>query len=160
MKAFFAICSTIFIALVLSVTPLPVWANWLRPEFTLLVLLYWAIALPETCGVALAGIVGLIQDSLSAQALGTHVLCFAVVIGLVQYAYKSLRLYDPWHQAGFIFLFIGLARLLEHWLSLAADFPNQGLDFLLPSLISSLIWPWLLIALRNFRRKVGLIQQL
>ena len=160
MKAFFAIGATVFIALILSIIPIADWANWLRPEFTLLVLLYWAIALPHICGVTFAAIVGIFQDSLMSQALGTHVLCFAVVIGLVQLSYKSLRLYDPWHQAGFIFLFIGLSRLLEYWLALAADLPDEGLSFLLPALISSLIWPWLLIALRSFRRNIGLVQRL
>lgn len=160
MKAFLAICATVFIALVLTIVPLPSWANWLRPEFTLLVLLYWAIALPHRCGVSFAAIIGIFQDSLTSQALGTHVLSFAVVIGLVQYAYKSLRLYDPWHQAGFIFVFIGVARLLEHWLALAGGLPDQGLSFLLPSLISCLIWPWLLIALRSLRRNMGLVQRL
>jgi rod shape-determining protein MreD len=116
--------------------------------------------MPERCGIFLAATVGLFQDSLTASVLGTHVFAYTVAIGFTVLSYKRLRMFDVWQQAGFIFLLVGLEQMIEHWLSAANGYRQGGLLFLLSSVISAFIWPWLMIMLRSFRRRVGLAKKL
>ena len=50
---------TILVALVLTLIPLPGWASSFRPEWLVLVLIYWAMALPERMGVTIGWLAGL-----------------------------------------------------------------------------------------------------
>jgi rod shape-determining protein MreD len=160
MKAILAIAFTLSLAVLFDVLPAPSWFNWVRPEFTLLVLIYWVIAMPERCGVLVAVLLGLMQDSLAASFLGIHVISFTVVTGITLLAYKRLRVFDAWQQASFVFMLVGMANLLHYWLSMLTGNPHMGWWFLLPSFISALIWPWLMVVLRKFRRQVGLVKRL
>ena len=55
---------TILIALILMLIPLPEWAHSLRPEWLVLVLIYWTMALPHRVGIGTAFCCGLLLDVL------------------------------------------------------------------------------------------------
>ena len=106
MKANVLIAFSLFISMLLSVVSMPEWALWARPEWPLLVLIYWSLAAPERCGIMVAALVGLFQDSLTASLLGKHMLAYSLAIAVTLLAYKRLRMFDVWKQAGFIFLLL------------------------------------------------------
>ena len=66
------IALTLLMALWLAIVPLPVWAQWGRPELVAMVLVYWVIALPERVGIGIAWVVGLLQDIMQGSPLGQH----------------------------------------------------------------------------------------
>ena len=78
---------TLLAALWLSVVPLPTWAQWGRPEWVAMVLIYWVVALPERVGIAIAWVVGLYQDVLDGSPLGQHAFALSVLayLGLVYF---------------------------------------------------------------------------
>ncbi len=157
MKAFLLIIGTFAIAFLLTVLTMPDWSLWARPEWVLLVLIYWALAFPERCGVLTAGCVGLLQDSVTGSLLGTHMISFALVTAVVITIHQRFRMYELWHQARIIFVFV----LLEHVVSCFIDGFAGGstpiLMLLIPAVISALIWPWLMVVLRGLRRHFGLM---
>lgn len=160
MKAVFAILVTLALALLLDSFSTYSWFNWVRPDFTVMVMVYWIIAMPEKLGVLAAAAIGLIQDGLTASYIGEHVIAYSVVGGISVLAYQRLRVYDVWQQAGFVFLLIGLSNLILYWISMLIGSNNNGWWFLLSAFISALLWPWLMIMLRAFRRQLGLVKKL
>lgn len=158
MKADVLLISTLLLAMLLSIVDMPNWSLWARPEWVLLVLFYWVMAFPERYGIFTAACIGLLQDSLTASLLGRHVLAYTLVVAVVLIAHKRLRMFDVWQQAGFIFLLVGVERLVKYWIDIASGQPPVGLWFLFPAMMSALIWPWLMVVLRSLRRYVGLIK--
>jgi len=143
---------TLVVALWLSIVPLPLWAQWGRPEFVAMVALYWVMALPERVGIGWAWLLGLVQDIVEGSVFGEHALALAVLAYLVLILYQRMRMFTPLQQAAVIFLFIGLHQLLCNWVQALSGNSSTSLLFLLPALISALLWPLLALLLRVLRR--------
>ena len=146
------IALSVLAALWLSIVRLPEWAQAGRPEVVAMVVLYWVIALPNRIGIGFAWGVGLLQDIVEGTALGQHAFALAVVVYLALILYQRLRMFTPLQQAAVIFIFIGLNQLLCHWVQSLAGMDSQNLLFLLPALISALLWPLLSVFLRLMQR--------
>jgi len=140
------------VALLLAVYPLPVALQWARPEFVALVLIYWVIALPQRVGVVMAFTMGLVLDVLEGATLGQNALSLSVVAFLSLLLYQRLRVFDIWPQAAVVFLMIGTNQLLVQWVQNLKGVGAQSLLFLLPALLSALLWPVVLNVLRFLRR--------
>lgn len=143
---------TFLVALLLSIMPMPLWAQWGRPEWVAMVLLYWVMALPERVGIGVAGLAGLALDIVEGAPLGQNIFALGVLTYLVLILYQRMRMFSPLQQSAVIFILVGLNQLLCHWVQTLIGTPSPNLLFLLPALISALIWPWLLIFLRFLRR--------
>jgi rod shape-determining protein MreD len=141
------------VALWLSILPLPEWARWARPEWVALVLIYWVIALPQRVGVGMAWLTGLVLDLVEGAPLGENALALAVIAYLALILYQRLRMYAAWQQAGVIFVLIGINQLLCHWVQTMTARVVPTLMFLLPALVSALLWPSVLLLLRYIRRR-------
>lgn len=146
------IAVTIAVALLLTVLPLPLWAQWGRPEFVAIVLLYWVIALPQRVGIIIAWSVGLVQDIVEGVPLGQNALALAVLAYVALLLYQRLRMYTPLQQAGVIFVLIGLNQLLCNWVQTLTGTVSPNLQFLLPAVVSALLWPIVAEFLRLLRR--------
>jgi rod shape-determining protein MreD len=143
---------TLVAALLLSILPMPLWAQWGRPEWVAMVLLYWVMALPERVGIGIAGLAGLALDIVEGAPLGQNMFALGVLTYLVLILYQRLRMYNPLQQSAVIFVLVGLNQLLCHWVQTLIGTPSPNLLFILPALVSAMIWPWLLIFLRFLRR--------
>lgn len=147
------IAATLLLALWLSILPLPEWARWARPEWVALVLIYWVIALPQRIGIGVAWLTGLVLDLVEGTPLGQNALAFAVIAYLSLILYQRLRMYAGWQQAGVIFVLIGINQLLCHWVQTMTARVVPTLMFLLPALVSALLWPSVFALLRFIRRR-------
>ncbi len=146
---------SIVLALVLSILPLPTALEPFRPQWTALVLIYWALALPGRVGVGIAWVVGLLQDVLLATLLGAHALAFALGVFLTLQLYQRIRNFPIWQQAVTVLIVLLLMRVVLLWIRGLMGEPVIDWAFWLPALTSTLAWPplfWLLRALRRFYR--------
>jgi rod shape-determining protein MreD len=139
-------------ALLLTIMPMPLWAQWGRPEWVAMVLLYWVMALPERVGIGIAGLTGLALDIVEGAPLGQNMFALGVLTYLVLILYQRMRMFTPLQQSAVIFVLVGLNQLLCHWVQTLIGTPSPNLLFILPALVSAMIWPWLLIFLRFLRR--------
>ena len=57
-----SVIASMVVALMLTITPLPDWAESLRPAWIVLTLLYWSITFPGSYGIVTAWIAGLVLD--------------------------------------------------------------------------------------------------
>lgn len=146
---------TIIAAFMLAIMPLPNWAIELRPDWVTLVLIYWAMALPERIGVTVAWLAGLMLDVSHGSVMGQHALGLVIVIWVINMQHQRLRVASLLQQAIVIFFLLFLKQLLVLWVSgIMGRTPDSWLYFV-PSLTGAMLWPWIYIVLRDIRRKFG-----
>jgi rod shape-determining protein MreD len=142
----YSIALSIVIALVLQIMPMPAIADLYRPDWVLLVLSYWALALPNRVNVGVAFFTGLILDILLGTSIGIHSFAMCLCIYVLAANYKRLRNYSVWQQSIIIGIMAALYNLVIYFL----------LDYLWPVASSMVIWPWLFWLLRKVRRQLRL----
>ncbi len=142
------------IGIVLQIIPMPPPIDLYRPDWLLLILLYWAMALPNRVSVGIAGIAGLVLDILYGTALGVNSFALAIPIYLVSANYQRLRNYSMLQQAVMILVLSSLYHMIVYWLQYLITGIEFNWMFLWPALTSIVFWPWLFWLLRKFRRNL------
>ena len=144
---------TIIAALMLHMWPMPNWLDYARPEWVVLVLIYWALATPEQIGVNVAWFVGLLLDVSQGAILGQHALGLVIVVYIIQLEYQRIRVYSLVQQAIVVLFLLLIKQALVLWVTgIVGQAPDLSVYFL-PSLIGAMMWPWLFMLLRDVRRK-------
>lgn len=147
---------TFFAALALTIIPLPGWMVAFRPEWLALVLIYWCMALPNRIGILTAFGLGLCLDILKGGIMGQHALALVVVTFLTLKVYQQIRVYPMWQQALSIMGLIILYQVLVMWINGIIGMKSSSLNYWLPAISSTLLWPWLYLILRDIRRHFGI----
>ncbi len=140
------------VALILSTLPLPENIQSWRPEWVLLVLFYWLVALPERIGIGTAWCLGIVLDVLEGSLLGLNALALTVVAYIALLFYQRVRMFSWLQQALFVFTLVGLNQILCHWVKGILGSSVQTWTFLIPAFVSALLWPWVFVLLRGLRR--------
>jgi len=135
------IAFSFLVALVLSVYPLPMGMRWWRPEFVLVVAIYWIFFMPLTVSFTFLCVLGLFQDLLEGVPFGQHSLGLVIVAYVCILSYQRVRNFSIWRQSGWIFVLVGVAQLTDNWVQGMAGRPLSGIQFLYPALTSALLWP-------------------
>lgn len=146
------ILATFLVGFMLSQMPLPQFAEWFRPEWVVMILIYWVMALPERVGLGTAVAVGLVLDLIKGSPLGLNVLTLLIICYLTQILYKRLRMFPLVQQAIMVMVLVGINQLVFNWVHGLMGSRSDNLIFLLPALVSALLWPWLFVILRSLRR--------
>ncbi len=142
---------TIAVSMILMIVPLPDAIRPFRPEWVLMTLLYWAMALPERVGIGFAWVVGLLMDVMLGGALGILAFSYALVIYLILNFHLQLRQYPLWQQALIVMSLALLVSIIKVIFSpVVASWAIWG-----PALTSTLIWPFIYAVLRKIRRVFG-----
>jgi rod shape-determining protein MreD len=94
---------TSFVALILSVLPLPGWLEIARPAFLVLTVLYWSIAAPRAGGLALGFATGLALDVFQGAVLGQHALALTVITYIAVREHQKIRSKPAFQQALIVF---------------------------------------------------------
>jgi rod shape-determining protein MreD len=146
---------TIIAAFMLTIMPLPEWAQAFRPDWVTLVLIYWVMALPANIGVTIAWLLGLMLDVTHGALLGQHALGLVIVTYIVHSQHQRLRVASLLQQAIVVFFLLLLKQLLVLWVDgITGQAPDSALYFA-PSLTGTLLWPWIYVILRDLRRRSG-----
>lgn len=148
----FVIYVSFLVALMLSALPLPEDMQWWRPEWMLLVLLYWIVALPTRVGLGTAWFMGILLDVLEGSLLGLNALALTIVAYLMILVYQRVRMFSWIQQVLFVFVLVALNQFITHWAKGILGVSVQSLMFLIPALVSAVLWPVLFMLLRGVRR--------
>jgi rod shape-determining protein MreD len=147
------IVASLFIAVVLTILPLPDWAAWARPLWVLMVLIYWVLALDYRVGVGVAWLMGILLDILGGTLFGEHALAMTIVIYIVTKLQRQIRIAPLMQQALIVFILSAIyLGIMYVCLGLTNRLPSNFL-YWLPIFITVLFWPWLFIILRDCRRR-------
>jgi len=146
-------------AFMLAIMPLPDWAVEFRPDWVTLVLIYWAMALPTKIGVTIAWFAGLLLDVSYGTLMGQHAVGIVLVIYVIHMQHQRLRVASLLQQAIVIFFLLLIKQLLSLWVDgMLGRAPDSWLYFM-PTITSTLLWPWTYLILRDLRRKFGVEKQ-
>lgn len=146
------IATSLFVALMLNILPWPGIALLLRPDFVLLLLLYWAVHQPLRVGMATAWGLGLVMDVADGALLGQYALAYTIAIFLALFLHRRIQAFGLWPQALHVFPLLLVSQilvLLTHLLSGATFF---GWSFFLASISSALLWPLLSLLVQQAQK--------
>ena len=143
------------LALLLSVAPMPAFMETGRPLWLALFLTAWTLALPHRVGMTTAWVLGLAADALYGTFLGPDALILPSIPFPVLSLHQRLRMFPMWQQSLVLLVVFGLAQLVQLWLNALTGNRPPTLLFILPALVSALLWPWVYTALRIIRQRLG-----
>jgi rod shape-determining protein MreD len=92
-----------FIALFLSVLPLPAWLDVIRPVFLVLAVLYFSITAPRAGGLLLGFLAGLALDVFQGAVLGQHALALTLVTYITVREHQKIRSKPAFQQSLIVF---------------------------------------------------------
>jgi rod shape-determining protein MreD len=143
---------TFIAAMMLTMVPVPDWAESLRPEWVTMVLIYWCMALPQRVGVGVGWVAGLLLDVIHGAVLGQYAMALSLVAYLTLTLHQRMRIYPLWQQALVVLLLLLLQQLLVIWIKGFLGQSPDSLRYWIPSFTSMLLWPWMFLILRDVRR--------
>lgn len=148
---------TLLVGLVLSVMPMSSGLQPWRPDWALLILLYWVVALPHRVNIGHCFIMGLATDVLLGSTLGIHAAAFSFVGYIFACHYKRIRNFSLSQQALLVLVMV----MIEHSIVLLVEYYiNKAVmqnTYFLPAVSSAIMWPWLFLLLRKVRRRFGVV---
>lgn len=144
----FVIVITVIIAMLLMMVPMPDSLRFFRPEWVVLTLMYWAMALPYRVSIGVGWLTGLVMDVMMGGTLGIMAFSYAFAVYLIARFHLQLRQYPLWQQALTIFSVV----LLVHFVSIMAGRPEMNWIVWMPVLTSTVMWPVIYPVLRKIRR--------
>lgn len=144
---------TLLIALVLQLFELPYFLAVLRPLWVPLVLVYWAMVIPQPSGLFTAFVMGLLLDVLLGSVLGQHALGLTLVVFLTLLLRGWLTLFPVWQEAAAMTLVWLLYAFLMFWIDGATGHRADPWLHWTPVITTSLFWPLTLAVLNSSRRR-------
>jgi len=146
------IMATFLCSLVLSQIPFPRILDWARPEWVLMVLIYWVLVLPHRVGMGTAFLVGIALDLIKGSVLGLNALSLVIIAYVTYLLHQRMLMYPLWQQGCLVLVLVGINQLIFHWMQMVVGMTGDNLWFLLPSLVSAALWPWIFIVLNGIRQ--------
>jgi rod shape-determining protein MreD len=148
---FYRIIFTIALAMALRIAPWPGALALFNPDWVLLSLIYWSLAVPERVGIFHAWSFGLLTDVLTGRLFGQYALAYSLVIYICLKLHKRLRQFPLIQQALFIFFCLLLSQLLLFFIKNAQHPAQLKATFWLPVFTGTLCWPLVYTVLRFVR---------
>ena len=151
-NAHWVVWMSLIFAAVLSILSLPPWLSVARPAWVQMVVIYWVLALPNRFGLFFSFVVGLILDVFLNSLFGLNALGLVLVAFVMLRLHLRLRMFPGWQQAFIVLMVICCYQLFIMWIKSIAGLSEPSVWYLLPSVSSGVLWPWIFAALRLSRR--------
>ena len=148
-----AVLASLLLGMVLRIMPLQRELFVYNPDWVLLFLIYWALAIPERVGLGYAWCMGLLVDALTGRTLGQHALAYSVIVFISVKLHSRLRSYPLYQQGVLIFMLLLVNQLLVFLTQNGKSAGAIGMVYWLPSLVGALVWPVVFLTLRRVRRR-------
>ncbi len=139
------------VSLVAAIFPLPIMFNAFRPDWMVLVLSYWIMALPHRVNIGHAFILGLLLDLLLGSILGMHGLLFSLLAYFTSINFQRFRNFTLVQTTLLLGLFIFLAKLGLYWIASSMQEITLHRPYFWSIFTSMLIWPWFFLFMRFIR---------
>lgn len=143
---------TLLIAVMASIMPLPLSVDAFRPDWVLIVLIYWCMALPGRVNIITAWVMGFLMDVLLGSVLGVHAAAMAISVFIVVGNYQKIRNFSIWQQALITGVLSALYHLIVFWLQRFLIDATFISSYLYPVITTVVLWPWVFYLLRKIRR--------
>lgn len=152
------IALTLFVALMLNLLP---WQGLLlatRPDFLLLVLLYWAVNQPLRIGMGAAWAMGIAMDVADGALLGQYALAYTVTIFLALTLHRRIQAFGLWQQALHVSMLLLTSQVLVLLVHLASGADFIGWHYFLASVTGTLLWAPLALLIQYAVEQISLAE--
>lgn len=112
----------------------------LRPDFMLLVLLFWLLRAPNLCNVGTAWFMGLWVDLATGGIFGQYALAYTVTTFFAVLYQRRLVLFSSTQQLIYVFSLLFLSQLVMLILKAFGGHEFSGWSYFLPSITGALLW--------------------
>lgn len=130
-----------FIALFLSVLPLPLWLDAIRPAFLVLTVLYFSITAPRAGGLMLGFLAGVALDVFQGAVLGQHALALSLIAYIAVREHQKIRSKPAFQQSLIVFFALLVYEFvvfaIDGWTGHPITSPLRWVH----TLTGALIWP-------------------
>ena len=151
-SVYFFIGITIFFSFLLEIFLSNMFDLSVYLPLTLMVLIYWNMALPKNIGLIWAMIFGFSLDINQEVLLGSHVLLFLFISYLTQRYFHRLRALYTIQQSLFVAIVVFIYQIFL--ISFLGEFKESiVIELISLTLMSALIWPIIFGILRQLRIK-------
>ena len=142
---------TFFVGLICAIFPLPLMFNAFRPDWMILLIFYWVLALPQRVSIGHAFILGFLLDLLLGSILGTHALLFSILAYAISINYQRIRYFTLLQTTLLVGVFIFLAKISLYLLASSMQEIILHKSYFWSVFTSMLIWPWFFLFMRHIR---------
>lgn len=118
----------------------------LRPDFMLLVLIFWLIRAPNLCNVGTAWMLGLLVDLAAGMVFGQYALAYTVTAFFAVTYQRRLVLFTGMQQLLYVFSLLLVSQLMLLMIQTFAGWQFTGWFYFFPSLSGVLLW-WVAMGL-------------
>ena len=144
----------LLLALAAELLPLPGAMQPLRPAWTTMVVIYWALMWPGRFGVFSAFLVGLCVDVAHGSLLGQHALSLSLLAYLVVRLHLQLRVFPLWQLTLSVFALMFIEAFVLLWIDGATGRAEFGPGRWGPVVAAALLWPALMAAMDRVRERL------
>lgn len=132
--------ATLLVALLCQLFPWVGQGIILRPDFMLVVLIYWLLRAPHLCNLGMAWLAGLLVDLATSSLMGQYALAFTLT-GYIALSYqRRLVLFNQFQLAAYVLALLFFERLTILLLKLFSGNDYPGWTYFLPIVTSMMLW--------------------
>jgi rod shape-determining protein MreD len=123
-----------------------------RPDFMLVVILYWLLRAPNLCNIGTAWFAGLLVDLATGSLLGQHALSFSITAFVALSYQRRLVLFNVWQLLGYVFALLVIERTVILVLKLFEGNDNPGWHYFWPIMTGLLLWQLMILIFGGLTR--------
>lgn len=112
----------------------------IRPDFMLLVILFWLLRAPNLCNVGTAWLMGLLMDLAMGGIFGQYALAYTVTAFFAVIYQRRLVLFSKTQQLLYVFSLLVLSQLILLILKAFAGSEFVGWYYFIPSFGGAVLW--------------------
>lgn len=131
----------IVFAFMLTIAPLPEWAEDFRPDWVALTLIYWSMTLPRTYSIGSAWLTGIILDVAQGTLLGQHALALSFVVYITVKFHLQLRVFPLLQMTATVFAMLAIYQFILFWINGVAGVHSEAVTYWGPVISGSILWP-------------------
>lgn len=137
---FKSIYSSLLAAFIFLLFPWSGLALTLRPDFMLLVIIFWLLRAPNQCSVGTAWFMGLWVDLATGGIFGQYALAYTVTTFFAVIYQRRLVLFNSTQQLVYVFSLLFISQLVLLVLKTFAGKEFLGWTYFLPSITGVALW--------------------
>lgn len=142
---------SLLIGLMLTMMPLPDAIAPFRPDWLVLLIIFWAMQLPRTWSVGTAWIVGIVLDVSQGTLLGQHALGLCVVAFITVRFHLLMRVFPLPQLTATVLPILALYQFLLFWINGVAGVNAPPVTYWGPVISGAVLWPVVMMFLSGMR---------
>jgi rod shape-determining protein MreD len=131
---------SLIVAFIFLLLPWSGFALKIRPDFLLLVIIFWLIRAPNLCNVGTAWFVGLFVDLVTGGIFGQYALAYTITAFFAVSYQRRLVLFNHTQQLLYVFVLLMISQLVVLILKTFSGADSLGWGYFLPTVTGILFW--------------------